>query len=76
MERVNGYYEYTTRAGDTFDELALQFYDDEKLAHLIIDFNSAYSDYIILEAGIDLRIPIYDTDQSIETLPPWKQQEE
>lgn len=72
MSRVIEKYEYITREGDTFDELALQFYDDEKKAHLIIDFNPQYSAYIILEAGITLQIPIYETEQNSETLPPWK----
>lgn len=72
MSRVIEYYEYITRKGDTFDELALQFYDDEKKAHLIIDFNPQYSDYIILDAGLMLKIPIYEIEQNSDTLPPWK----
>lgn len=76
MERVTGFYEYETRQGDTFDELALQFYNDELLAHLIIDFNPQYSDYLILDEGINLRIPIYEMQHTAETLPPWKQETE
>lgn len=76
MERVTGFYEYETRQGDTFDELALQFYNDELLAHLIIDFNPQYSDCLILDEGINLRIPLYETQQTAETLPPWKQETE
>lgn len=76
MERVTGFYEYETRQGDTFDELALQFYNDELLAHLIIDFNPQYSDCLILDEGINLRIPIYEAQQTAETLPPWKQETE
>ena len=76
MDRVTGFYEYETRKGDTFDELALQFYNDELLAHLIIDFNPDYSDYLVLDEGIKLRIPIYENSQSAETLPPWKQDAE
>ncbi len=72
MSRVIEYYEYTTRHGDTFDELALQFYNDEMKAHLIIDFNPQYADYIILDANINLRIPIYEEEQNADTLPPWK----
>lgn len=72
MSRVIEYYEYTTRQGDTFDELALQFYNNEMKAHLIIDFNPQYADYIILDADIVLRIPIYEDEQDADTLPPWK----
>lgn len=72
MRRVVEYYEYETRQGDSFDELALQFYDNELQAHLIIDFNPQYSDVLIFEAGIVLKIPIYEDNKTAETLPPWK----
>ena len=39
MRRVTGYLEYVTREGDTFDSLALQMYNEETLAHYIIEFN-------------------------------------
>ena len=74
MERVIEYYEYITRQGDTFDELALQYYNDEKLSHLIIDFNPEFSDYLILDEGLLIKIPIYEENQSVETLPPWKRE--
>ena len=40
MDRVTGYLKYTTRAGDTFDALALTMYNDERLADRIIRFSS------------------------------------
>lgn len=72
MDRVIKIFEYVTRNGDTFDQLALEFYNNEKLAHLIIDFNPDYSDYIILDEGLKIEIPIYEASQSVESLPPWQ----
>ena len=37
---VSRYIEYVTRLGDTFDELALQVYNDEKMASYIIAENA------------------------------------
>lgn len=44
MRRVTSYYEYTTQDGDTFDLLALDMYNDERLAHYIIEYNPDYAD--------------------------------
>ena len=44
---------YTTRQGDTFDELALQVYDSEKKAHLLIEANPDYADVLTFDAGTD-----------------------
>lgn len=74
MHRVIGYYEYTTRAGDTFDSLALQLWNNEKLAHHIITFNPDYSDVLIFEANISLRLPIIEDIKVSETLPPWRKE--
>ena len=46
MRRVTGYLEYITREGDTFDALALQMYNEETLAHYIIEFNPDYADVL------------------------------
>lgn len=65
------YYKYETLQGDTFDMIALDFYNDEKYASTIIQANPEYCDAIIFDAGINLKIPIID-EQTPETLPPWK----
>ncbi len=67
----NGYYEYITLQGDTFDMIALDFYDDESYASKIIEVNPEYCKVIIFDAGIILKIPIVE-DTSPEVLPPWK----
>lgn len=67
----NGYYEYTTLQGDTFDMIALDFYDEEAYASQIIEANPEYCKTIIFDEGIVLKIPIVE-DVAPEVLPPWK----
>lgn len=66
---------YTTRQGDTFDELALQVYNSEKKAHLLIEANPDYADVLIFDAGVELTIPIYEGTDQPETLAPWRRDE-
>lgn len=63
---------YTTRQGDTFDELALQVYDSEKRAHLLIEANPDYADVLTFDAGTVLTIPVNDDIVLPETLAPWR----
>ena len=63
---------YTTRQGDTFDELALQVYDSEKKAHLLIETNPDYADVLTFDAGTVLTIPVNDDIVLPETLAPWR----
>ena len=66
---------YITVEGDTFDMLALRFYNDEKLASTIIQANPEYCDTLIFEAGISLSIPAAAAVVLPETLPPWRRGE-
>ena len=66
---------YITVEGDTFDSLALLFYNDEKLASTIIQANPDYCDTLIFEAGISLSIPEAAAAVLPETLPPWRRGE-
>ena len=72
---VSAFIEYETRAGDTFDDLALQVYDNEKMAHHIIEYNPDYADVIVFEDSVLLTIPIFDDAQKPETLAPWRRGE-
>ena len=63
---------HITVEGDTFDGLALHYYDDEKLAHSIIQANPDHCDVLIFEAGVALDIPEVSTVTLPETLPPWR----
>ncbi|WP_342455051.1 tail protein X [Sedimentibacter acidaminivorans] len=65
------YYQYRTLESDTFDSIALDFYNDEFKATDIIKLNPHFADVILFEANIILKIPVLDTPTS-STLPPWK----
>ena len=58
----------------TFDALALEFYNDEKQAWLIIQANLDYCDVLIFEADIEIKIPIVEFVSLPETLPPWRRE--
>lgn len=75
MRRVISYYEYITQEGDTFDLLALDMYNDERLAHYIIEYNPDYSDVIVFEGGVLLKLPVAEAAETSETIPPWRRTE-
>lgn len=67
------YYEYTCRAGDTWDIISYRSYNySERYAHLIIQANPQYMDVITFEGGEVVRVPIIDTVETPATLPPWR----
>lgn len=66
---------HITVEGDTFDALALEYYNDEKLASTIIQANPDYCDTLIFEAGVSLVIPDVYAVTYPETLPPWRRDE-
>ena len=72
MRRVTSYYEYTTQDGDTCDLLALDMYNDERLAHYIIEYNPDYADVIVFEGGVQLKLPVVEEAETSETVPPWR----
>ena len=63
---------HITVDGDTFDLLALHYYNDEKLASDIIRANPNYCDVLIFDAGVELHIPDAAAVSPPETLPPWR----
>ncbi len=69
---VKDYHEYLTEEGDTFDALALDFYDEERMASHIIQANPQYMETLVFEAGIKLRLPVLDKLERPATLPPWR----
>ena len=62
---------YTTLSGDTFDMIALDFYNDEFLAGELLRANPAYAGVLTFPAGVELSIPILE-ETAPETLPPWR----
>ena len=69
---ITGYSDYYTAEGDTFDRIALDFYNEEKFAHLIANANPMECDVLIFDAGVYLHIPTIDTVDYPDTLPPWR----
>lgn len=69
---ATNFYKYTTKEGDMFDMIALNFYNEEKMATTIIEANPDYADVVIFDAGIELIIPIVQDTEGIETKPPWR----
>ena len=62
---------YEALAGDTFDSIALDFYNNEFRASKIIEANPQYRNVIIFQGGEVLKIPILPPEAA-DTLPPWK----
>lgn len=69
---VKNYQEYVTKQGDIYDALALDAYNDERMASHIIQANLQYMDTLIFDAGIKLRLPALDNIERPATLPPWR----
>ncbi|MEB3103087.1 LysM domain-containing protein [Ferviditalea candida] len=65
------YYTYTALAGDTFDSIALDFYNQESLSSTIIQANPLYRNVLIFSGGEQLKVPIIE-QQAAASLPPWK----
>lgn len=65
-------YLYTTVAGDTFDAISLDFYNEERHASKIIQANLRYRKILVFSGGEVLKIPIIEETKPT-TLPPWKQ---
>ena len=63
---------HITVEGDTFDSLALWYYNDEKQASTIIQANPDYCDTLNFEAGVPIAIPPAAAVAVPETLPPWR----
>ena len=63
---------YAAQGGDTFDSIALVAYNEERMASTIIEANPDLSDVLIFEGGEAVRIPIVETVETPETLPPWR----
>lgn len=75
MQQPISYKNIITRTGDTFDGIAYEQYKNELLSSEIIALNPKYCNVLIFREGIELTIPVYDTDKKPETLPPWRKVE-
>nr|WP_300129773.1 tail protein X [uncultured Butyricicoccus sp.] len=63
---------HITVQGDTFDGLALRYYNDEKQASAIVAANLDYCGTLVFDAGVLLTIPDESALTLPETLPPWR----
>ena len=70
----DNYYIYETIKGDTFDCIALDFYNQENLASIIIEANPEHRKTLVFSAGIELIVPVIE-EEAAESLPPWKRGE-
>ena len=69
---IVSYREHVCIRGDTYDALALKYYNEETLSKIIMLANREYSDTIIFEGGEKLRIPVIYGAPTPDTLPPWR----
>lgn len=65
------YLSYTTKQGDTFDIIALKYYNNEKYASLLMQNNVGHIGTIVFPRGVTLKIPVI-VKSAQSTLPPWK----
>lgn len=68
---MDSYFEYVTIQGDTFDMIALDAYNDEFQAGVILQANPQYVGVVVFDADVTLKIPVV-TQAPASTLPPWK----
>ena len=71
-QQTVGFIDYVAQGGATFDSIALVAYNEERMASTIIAANPDLSDVLIFEGGESVRIPIVETVETPETLPPWR----
>ena len=68
-QQTVGFIDYVAQGGDS---IALVAYNEERMASTIIEANPDLSDVLIFEGGEAVRIPIVETVETPETLPPWR----
>lgn len=62
---------YITKAGDTWDAIARDYYENELLADKIMEANQKHLMTYQFDSGIELNIPELEEDES-DGLPPWR----
>lgn len=66
------YFLYTALAGDNFDSIALDFYDEESYAPVLLQANPQHRNIILFAGGEQLKVPVIAPTPTAGTLPPWK----
>ncbi|MCD8207423.1 MAG: hypothetical protein LUD72_05765 [Bacteroidales bacterium] len=62
---------YTTRQGQTWDDIALEVYGAERHADYLMANNFSELDTLVFSSGTVLKTPELPTEQSGD-LPPWR----
>lgn len=63
---------YTTKQGDTWDNIALEVYGDEIYADYLMQSNYRYLDIVIFDSGVVLNTPELPETAMEEEVPPWR----
>ncbi len=63
---------YTTRSGDTWDQIAARALGSEFYMHLMLDANPDYNYVARFEAGVVLVVPEIPASDLPTSLPPWR----
>lgn len=63
---------YQCSARETFDEIALNLYGDERYASVLLEANPLLAHKIRMDGGEILRAPEIAKMDERATLPPWK----
>lgn len=69
---IIGYKTHIAAAGESFDSVAVSYYDNEFMADKLMKENTLYVESVVFTGGEVLKIPIYDDIESKETLAPWR----
>ncbi|EDT8749050.1 hypothetical protein QG54_003448 [Salmonella enterica subsp. enterica] len=67
------YIEHITTDGERWDQIAYRYYGDPFGYARIIMANPHIAVTPVLDAGQRLAIPVIDTEQTAQELPPWLQ---
>lgn len=65
---------YETIQGDTWDIISLKVYESEFHTDILIKSNPEHVGTIIFTSGVELLIPVIDTIEVFQDLPPWKRE--
>lgn len=69
---IIGYKTHIAAAGESFDSVALSYYNVEFMADKLMKENPLHVKMVVFRGGEVLKIPIYDDIESKETLAPWR----
>lgn len=67
--------EYKTciaRQGQAWDQIALEMYGTEMKASFLLANNQELTDILIFEGGERVRVPIIESSETLQSLPPWR----